>query len=474
MESSIEIGKMASRHFFYQSSKKTQDAWGHRFNWTDEHLTSEQLYPLKYTYDELADECLDKLDGIPGSTAGDAGTNDKHSGPSRDLYALLRDNAESDKSLGKLWNQVHAIPDWVDWAQVARGQEVFYRYGGAALTGLAFQSLLGGMGATRVVETLARTGGFSTRVARRRLYETTQYVLQCTTSLEAIQPGGVGHISTIRVRLLHAAVRKRIMRLRKSRPDYYDVENWGIPINDLDCIATIETFSSNLIWLSFPRMGLYLREQEIEDYIALWRLIAWYSGTPTFPFESASKAKAVMESYQIAEIDPTETSKILANNIIKSLADQPPAYASKYYLYANARWLNGKELSDRLGLEHPSLYYWFLVMCQNLLFMSVCYSHRSVHYLDRRKIARVRKIFYAMIVEHKHGLGGTPSQFEFQYIPQYGIFTEKGEATEEALSLPGIERTVLKWFLKVVIVGALLWFCLVRLLNYYSRNLVYI
>lgn len=160
-----------------------------------------------------------------------------------------------------------ADKDKVDWEQIARGQDVFYRYGGPALTGLCFQSLLGGMvcpgsfpplsglnlwylpfgppdtdlcnqGANRVVETLARTGGFSTSVARHRLFETTQHILQCTQSLEAIQPGGVGFASSIRVRLLHAAVRNRIMRLAEKHPSYYDVEKWGIPINDLDCVCS--------------------------------------------------------------------------------------------------------------------------------------------------------------------------------------------------------------------------------------------
>jgi hypothetical protein len=43
---------------------------------------------------------------------------------------------------------------------------------------LAYQSLLGGMGAARVTEVLARTGGFSTQVAKARMYETTQHILQ--------------------------------------------------------------------------------------------------------------------------------------------------------------------------------------------------------------------------------------------------------------------------------------------------------
>jgi ER-bound oxygenase mpaB/B'/Rubber oxygenase, catalytic domain len=267
------------------------------------------------------------------------------------------------------------------------GQEIFYRYGGANLTGLAYQSLLGGMGANRVVEVLARTGGFSVKVARHRLFETTQHILECTKSLESIQPGGAGFASSVRVRLLHAAVRQRIMKLEHSRPGYYNVEKYGVPINDLDCIATIGTFSATIIWLSLPRQGLFLRKQEIEDYIALWRLIAYYTGTPTEPFENPEKAKAIMESLLMNEIDPTETSKVLAGNIIKCLEAQPPAYASRSFLEVNARWLNGNELCDALGLGRPSLYYWALMAGQCLFFMTLCYFYRSFRSLDRRKIA---------------------------------------------------------------------------------------
>ena len=45
------------------------------------------------------------------------------------------------------------------------------------MSGLAYMSLLGGFGAAKIVETLARTGGFSTKVARNRIFETTQYLL---------------------------------------------------------------------------------------------------------------------------------------------------------------------------------------------------------------------------------------------------------------------------------------------------------
>jgi hypothetical protein len=387
---------------FRRRDESTRTCWGYTFQLTPDHLTPAQSHPLKYTYDTLAEECLDVLNELVPpppvtikSTRSEGNIEvssqklkDKTPGvkPNRDLYLLLRDNAEKDEKLRQLWTEVNTIPEWVDWDQIARGQDVFYRYGGATLTGLAYQSLLGGMGANRVVEVLARTGGFSVKVARHRLFETTQHILECTKSIESIKPGGAGFASSLRVRLLHAAVRQRIMKLEKSRPGYYNVEKYGVPINDFDCIATIGTFSGTIIWFSLPRQGIWLRSREIEDYLALWRLIAYYTGTPTEPFETPEKAKAITESLLMNEINPTETSKVLAANIIRCLEAQPPAYASRSFLEVNARWLNGNELCDALALGRPSLYYWALMAGQCIFFMSICYFYRSIPWLDQRKI----------------------------------------------------------------------------------------
>lgn len=358
---------------------------------------------MKQTYDRLAAEALSILDSIvpwlkttlPRNTPcnefvrQDSNLNSKEMPPKsrQDLFGLLKENHSSDATLGRLWTEINTVPSWVDWQQIARGQEVFYLYGGPMFTGLAFQSLLAGVGAGRVVETLARTGGFSTKVARHRMYETTQYILQCTRSLASIQPGGEGHASSVRVRLLHAAVRRRILTLAASRPDYYNVEELGIPINDLDCIGTIASFSSTLIWVSLPRQGIFMTRQEIADFIALWRYIAYLTGTPHEYFDTPERAKGFLEVLMLYELKPTETSKILANNIIRSLEDQPPSFASRNMLEASSRFLNGHELCDALGLGHPSIYYYSLTLGQCCFFMAICYFYRSFPWLARRKIA---------------------------------------------------------------------------------------
>ena len=454
-----------------------RSCWGYHFELTDDHLSEEQSEPLKHSYDVLGEECFERLEAIsPAARPGILPRNSsasvnaaqiqpskenekKISSPKRDLFQLLREHKDNDPKLQQLWLEVTTIPDWVDWNQIERGQDVFYRYGGASLVGLAYQSLLGGMGAARVVETLARTGGFSTKVARRRLFETTQHILQCTRSLDSLKPpNGEGFASSIRVRFLHAAVRKRILKLAKERPEYYNVEAWGVPINDLDSMATIATFSATLIWLSFPRQGIWLREQEIVDYIALWRYIAYLVGCPTNRFTTPSRAKAMMESLLYNEIKPSEMSGLLANNIIKAINDRPPGYASADMLIASARWLNGNELADALCLPRPSLYYWALMAGQCLFFMAVCYVYRSIPHLDRKKIRTLKRMFYAIIVDSKYGLEGTETFFDFKYVPEYNTITQMNESKEEKPRMRGIESRNLTYLaIGVGIVSVTAW-----------------
>jgi hypothetical protein len=252
------------------------------------------------------------------------------------------------------------------------------------------------------------------------MFETTQHILQCTKSLESIQPGGDGWASTLRVRLLHVAVRQRILALAKTKPEYYDTKAWGIPINDLDSVGTISTFSASLIWVSLPRQGLFLRQQEIVDYIALWRYIGHVIGCPTEGFlDTPDHAKKTMEALLLHEIKPTPTSRIMANNIIKSLEGQPPGFASADFLTASARWLNGNALSDELGLIRPGIYYTCLMAGQCLFFCFFCYLYRSIPSLDRKKVATLKKVLYDVIVHSKYGLHGEEAKFDFKYVPEY-------------------------------------------------------
>lgn len=379
--------------------------WGHTFEWTPEHQTKEQMRPLTYTYDVLGSECLDRLDElsppskarpqetqtettdkVPAPVPQDSTEKPPSSPARRDLYALLEQHHAADPTISALWTQIHTVPDWVDWAQIQRGQDVFCRYGVPSILALTFQSLVGGMAARRVVETLARTGGFGVKVARRRLLETFQHQLECTRDLASLQPGGAGFVSSVRVRLLHAHVRRRIVSLAGREPGYFDLAAWGVPVNDLDCVGTVLSFSAALVWLGLPRQGIFLRDEEVVDYHALWRYIAYLMGTPADTWlVDWRRSKVFLESLMVAELTPSEMSRTLANNTLTALSCQPPTYTSREFLCAEAHWLIGHDLSDALGIARPSWVNTALVATQCVYLMSVTYLYRSIPSWDKAK-----------------------------------------------------------------------------------------
>lgn len=216
------------------------------------------------------------------------------------------------------------------------------------------------------------------------------------------------------------------MDLVKTRPQYYDVEAFGIPINDQDTIATISTFSAQLIWFALPAQGIFMKKDEITDYMALWRLVAYYMGTPTDPLRTAEGTKAYMESILKPELIPSRQSQILAGNIISSLADQPPTYASADYLRAMARWLNGPGLSDALDIPKTSLLTNALVAAQFVAVGVTTYIIREIPVLDRWKVNALRRRFYNVFVLGKDGLDGKKTKFELQYVPGYDTTAEAG------------------------------------------------
>ena len=141
-------------YYFKPRSERTRTCWGYTFELSPHHLQPEQARHLKYSYDTLGEKALNELNELSLRNAQSRGmkstvqnSNLQSETPTQheskqDLYVLLRENAASNQVLGALWKEVNTVPVWVNWPQISRGQEVFYRYGGPALTGLAFQSLL--------------------------------------------------------------------------------------------------------------------------------------------------------------------------------------------------------------------------------------------------------------------------------------------------------------------------------------------
>ncbi|KAJ6789097.1 hypothetical protein PWT90_00399 [Aphanocladium album] len=412
------------------------------FDWTDHHLFTEETGPLRYEYDELGSntvKILQLMQKLKDTAVGEGP-------PSRfDMYAALRDHHSEHETLSKLWTEVNTVPPWVDWHQIERGQKFFYRYAIANLTGFALQGFVGeNSAASGVVEVLVRTGGFSTSLLRRRLLETFQFILQVTKDVDAIKPGGEGHISAVRVRLLHGAVRERIMKLVEARPDYFNVEKFGVPINTLDSIHSISTFCCNHMWLQLPLMGVHPSQQEMADYIALFRYVGYLLATPDKYFASVATAKATMESMLLHERELTDTSRVVGYNFVQCLKDMPPFNISADFIAAGSRVLNCDEFCDLLGFHRPRIlpYACFQGLCWFVRGLAL--AQQGCPRLDETVVDYSRKLLHRAIITSKSGLGRA-SKLDFKYVPQLGKLTGR-ENNDRPASASLFSRPVESFF----------------------------
>lgn len=300
-----------------------------------------------------------------------------------DLFSVLQAGSKVDPVLAQFWSHVNAVPEWVDWPQLGRGQRVFHRYILASITGFIFQGFIGeNSAASGVVEVLTRTGGFDPKNLTRRLKETFRWLLEVTSDLQSIQPGGNGHADTIRVRLLHAQVRQRILALAERRSGYYNSAKYGLPINTLDSVHSISTFCCSPMWSQLPKMGIHPAQDEIKDYVALFRYLGHLLGVPQVLFDTTSRAKKIMHLMMEHESQPSATSQAVARNFIQTITSTKPYKLSDGFIAAGSRSMNGDELCDMLNIQHPTLLHYATFRGCCWLAMTLCYLQRSCIALD--------------------------------------------------------------------------------------------
>jgi len=172
--------------------------------------------------------------------------------------------------LREFFNLVEAVPAWVDWDMLRWGQRAMRRGGADGMYVARDVSLLGGYQFSGFNKTLIRTGALE-KGSNKRFAETMQWAMD-VISENGMDPLGVGYRSTIRVRLIHALVRRHVAAMPDWRGD-----EWGVPINQTDMAATLV---GALIAPSVGTvgLGLVLSPKEYEAIAHLTRYVGWLIG----------------------------------------------------------------------------------------------------------------------------------------------------------------------------------------------------
>jgi hypothetical protein len=226
-------------------------------------------------------------------------------------------------------DQVHSLPSWLDFDQVERGQQLFATYFAQITNILLYGGLLPGYSFPRMAKVLMQTGYLAKpREITKRLVETADFVLDTMHSVDSIKPNGFGWKTTVRVRALHASVRKRLGE-RASCPVTGSVgscplghKEAGFPINQADMLATLMAFSVlPMIHLS---QNTAITVQDREDYIAAWRYVGHVIGiAPEFDVLEKGFEHCVhfFARYFVEYLDPSDpNSRKILEATLKTLS----------------------------------------------------------------------------------------------------------------------------------------------------------
>ncbi len=171
--------------------------------------------------------------------------------------------------LRALFRQLESIPFWVDRDRCNLGGATFLRcrLGFAALAMLALPIIYSWPAGNKP---LALSGQLVHR-ASQRLKDTTRYVF-AVCQPEGLSRFSEGFAMTVRVRLIHAQVRRLLLASGQWRS-----EAWGAPINQCHMAGTNLMFSVGVLD-GLTRLGYRFERVEREALVHLWRYAGYLLG----------------------------------------------------------------------------------------------------------------------------------------------------------------------------------------------------
>ncbi|KAG0043269.1 hypothetical protein BGZ83_011643 [Gryganskiella cystojenkinii] len=335
--------------------------WGLNVVWSENHVRAGDLEPFRVKGDPLADDALETLGIKRGQDSYSALTN----------HAQWVNESSGSDAPCKLLDQLMTVPDWVDWDKIQRGQQVFLKYVLYISIGLIHYSITGGFNAPKLVKTILSTGYLTGSSSKRRVLETSQFVLDVMRSVDGLKPGtGDAWKSIIRVRFMHAQVRRKLLKIAQTHHNYYSVKEHGVPINQEDMAATIFSFSSAMWRFMEDRLGIQMALNDREDYLHVWRLVGYYLGVdPTWdPARDTATSDVLLDLIMMHLMDPNEMGGKLTSNLLLSMSEGLwMTHTNPLYRFntAVAETLIGSDTWILMGMSPVS---WFYRILREVLF----------------------------------------------------------------------------------------------------------
>jgi hypothetical protein len=236
------------------------------------------------------------------------------------------------------------LPAWADMTRIQTGEQLFWEYGPAMITGLFCDSLpfcyLGRKG----VQVLALTARLYTNPLRRVL-ETAQFLVD-TLQRGGLGPAGDGVRTAQKVRMMHAAIRLQVRESGLWQPEF------DMPINQEDMAGTLMSFSV-VVLDALVKLGFPLTADEQEAYLHCWKVIGHILGVrdELLPPNVAS-ARSLAATIQQRQAGDCPEGRMMTQALVRMLQDHAPPLA-RHVPATLVRYLLGDRWADLLGVQCP-------------------------------------------------------------------------------------------------------------------------
>ncbi len=179
--------------------------------------------------------------------------------------------ARAPEPLGRFFAVVESDPPWLDRELVAAGIRASRLAGDAGFFVLRDLALMGGYSYFNSMNQTLALAGALTKDTALRIGETGKWLTDVTEE-GGLERFGPGYVSTLRVRLIHSLIRRNLLR----RPEW-DSARWGVPINQVDMLATYLAFGPVSL-LGVRLFGVPVGRKDAAAAMHLWRYVGFLSG----------------------------------------------------------------------------------------------------------------------------------------------------------------------------------------------------
>ncbi|MCP5016407.1 MAG: DUF2236 domain-containing protein [Ketobacter sp.] len=312
----------------------------------------------------------------------------------------------SPAAIQSFFNTLQTPPSWIDFELVEEGVNFIHGLGITAGYVLRDLALMGGYMLSGFNQSLVMTGALNKGTAQR-IAETGKWWIDCTEH-RGMRPFGPGYKTTLQVRMVHALVRRGLDKHKD-----WDHSHWGLPLSQIDMVATYLGFSVVML-VGLRKLGIPVLPRESKAVIHLWSYACWLMGVDEkWLVQSESEGFVLLNHTYMTQSKPDATSRELAQALAQEPLErsfdrfQTAQRKLSYYQHLGmSQYFLGRKKMAELGFEDLGLPWYPLA--SNGPRALVYTAEHFVPGLRRRQQQRGRKAQRAMLAsmfgEQEHAI----------------------------------------------------------------------